>query len=453
MNAVERFFRHYILSTVGILALFLCVNLALSVAFFAFIYANGVTDRTFSIERFSNHITYSETGFEADADVLDALHEADAWAMILDDNGTVVWETNLPSTLPRTYTLTDVAMFSRWYLEDYPVRIWNRTDGLLVVGFQPGSLSQLYLSFETASLHPWLLGVVGIIVANITLLIVLFLRNTRRLEKAVEPILNGIRALSHGNSLHLEEKGELAEINAGLNRASDYLKQKDNTRAEWIRGVSHDMRTPLAVILGYASEMADTDTLSPTARKQAEIICRQSEQMRELIDSLNLTTRLEYAMYPVKLQSVNAVELTRQVVIDLLNDGLSPAYEITFSTDEGTIPINGDPALLHRMVSNLIRNSIVHNPQGCTISISVVRVDNACVFSVSDNGCGVSEPQLRSLNDTAIKTVQQEQSHIGQEHGLGLKIVRQIVKAHSGKIVFSNASPHGLCVIITLPGG
>lgn len=451
MNAVERFFRHYILSTFGILVLFLCVNLALSVAFFAFIYVNGITDRTFSIEEFSSHITYGETGFEADADALDALREADAWAMILDDSGTVVWETDLPSTLPRTYTLTDVAMFSRWYLADYPVRIWKRTDGLLVVGFQPGSISQLYLSFPTASLRPWFLGVSGIIVANIALLIVLFLRNTRRLEKAVEPILNGIRALSRGNSLHLEEKGELAEINAGLNRASDYLKQKDNTRAEWIRGVSHDMRTPLAVILGYASEMADTDTLPSAARKQAEIICRQSEQMRELIDSLNLTTRLEYAMYPVKLQPVNATELTRQVVIDLLNDGLSPAYEITFSTDESTILIHGDQALLHRMVTNLIRNSIVHNPQGCTISVSVARADNTCVFSVSDNGCGVSEPQLHSLNDAATETTQQKSHHTGQEHGLGLKIVRQIVMAHGGNIVFSNVAPHGLHVVITLP--
>ena len=78
----------------------------------------------------------------------------------------------------------------------------------------------------------------------------LFLRNAHQIAKAMEPVLNGIRHLSNGNPIHLEETGELAEINASLNKAGDYLLKKDNTRAEWIRGISHDIRTPLSMISG-----------------------------------------------------------------------------------------------------------------------------------------------------------------------------------------------------------
>ena len=95
-----------------------------------------------------------------------------------------------------------------------------------------------------------------------------------RVEKAMSPILQGIQDLSQGQHHHLEECGELAEINAGLNRAGDYLMQKDNTRAEWIRGVSHDIRTPLSMVLGYAREQEDNGALSPAARPQAGVIRR-----------------------------------------------------------------------------------------------------------------------------------------------------------------------------------
>ena len=453
MNTVEQFFRHYIVSTIGIFLLFVCVNLALLAGFFAFTYASGAAEGTFPTEEFSNHIVERENGLEADTEAINMLRDAGAWAMILNDDGTVIWEESLPDELPRKYTVTDVALFSRWYLEDYPIRIWKRAEGLLVIGFQPGSVWQLHLSLKLR--YFWLLaaGTVGIVTVNLLLLVFLFLRNTHRLEKAIGPILNGIRDLSSGKRFHLEEKGELAEINAGLNRAGEYLIKKDHTRAEWIRGVSHDMRTPLSIILGYASEMEDTAALPDATRKQAGIICRQGEKMSELIDSLNLTTKLEYARYPIHLQAMNPMELARQVVIDFLNDGIPEQYEIAFSSSEAAkyVSINGDQTLLYRMLSNLIRNSMVHNPQGCSIVVSVETEPNACVFSVRDTGQGMCDAQLHLYHDNRTASSTQEEQNTGYEHGLGLKIVRQIVHIHGGKIGFFHAAPHGLHVKITLP--
>lgn len=452
MNAVQRFFRRYILSTVGIVLLFFAVNIAL---LFVIIIAGGMSgaDTSFSVRDFSDHVVLQDGKWVADDTALSMLQEQSAWAMLLNEDGDVIWQQGLPEKLPRSYTSTEVASFSRWYLEDYPVKIWTRADGkLMVVGYQPGTLVKYYFSLEWPYMGVLLGGIAAVFIINLLLIIFLILRNTRKVEKAMTPILQGIQNLSHGKALHLEEQGELAEINAGLNRAAGYMKKKDNTRAEWIRGVSHDIRTPLSMVLGYASELEDDCALPLNARKQAGIIRRESEKMKRLIDDLNLTTKLEYTLQPVHFQDVDWVETSRQAVSEVLNSGLDSRYEIVFAEMQPgrSIHLLGDDGLLRRMLDNLIRNSITHNPHGCRISVSVGEENGRCLCTVSDDGIGIEPERLNVLNrgDDITSTQGSDEKN---EHGLGLKLVMQIVKAHRGTVSFSGSTPHGLEVRISLP--
>lgn len=452
MNAVQRFFRRYILSTVGIVLLFFAVNIAL---LFVIIIAGGMSgaDTSFSVRDFSDHVVLQDGKWVADDTALSMLQEQSAWAMLLNEDGDVIWQQGLPEKLPRSYTSTEVASFSHWYLEDYPVKIWTRADGkLMVVGYQPGTLVKYYFSLELPYMGVLLGGIAAVFIINLLLIIFLILRNTRKVEKAMTPILQGIQNLSHGKALHLEEQGELAEINAGLNRAAGYMKKKDNTRAEWIRGVSHDIRTPLSMVLGYASELEDDCALPLNARKQAGIIRRESEKMKRLIDDLNLTTKLEYALQPVHFQDVDWVETSRQAVSEVLNSGLDSRYEIVFAEMQPgrSIHLLGDDGLLRRMLDNLIRNSITHNPHGCRISVSVGEENGRCLCTVSDDGIGIEPERLNVLNrgDDITSTQGSDEKN---EHGLGLKLVMQIVKAHRGTVSFSGSTPHGLEVRISLP--
>lgn len=452
MNAVQRFFRRYIVSTVGIVILFLTVNIAL---FFTILIAGSMSgsDAVFSVETFSNHIVWQDETWAADDTTLSMLQEYTAWAMLLNEDGDVVWQQNLPENLPRSYTSAEVASFSRWYLEDYPVKVWTRADGnLMVVGFPPRTLVKFYYALEWPYMGVLLGGIAAVFIINLLLIVFLILRNTRKVERAMTPILQGIQNLSHGKAPHLEEQGELAEINAGLNRAADYMKKKDNTRAEWIRGVSHDIRTPLSMVLGYASELEDDRDLPPNARKQAGIIRRESEKMKRLIDDLNLTTKLEYALQPVHFKDVNWVEASRQAVSEVLNSGLDSRYEIVFAEMQPgrSIHLLGDEGLLRRMLDNLLRNSITHNPQGCRIAVSIGEENGRCICTISDNGMGIAPERLKALNrgdDIASTQGSDEKA----EHGLGLKLVAQIVKAHRGIVSFSANAPHGLEVRISLP--
>lgn len=452
MNAVQRFFRRYIISTIRIVVLFLAVNIVL---FFAILILGSMSgsDAVFSVETFSDHVSRQDGTWRADDVARSMLEEHDAWAMLLNEEGDVIWQQDLPENLPRSYTSAEVASFSRWYLEDYPVKVWTRPDGkLMVVGFPPEALVKFYYAVEQPYLGALLTGGVAVFFINLFLIVFLILRNTRNVEKAMTPILQGIQNLSHGKAEHLAEQGELAEINAGLNRAADYMRQKDNTRAEWIRGVSHDIRTPLSMVLGYASELEDDGNLPPDARKQAGIIRRESEKMKRLIDDLNLTTKLEYALQPVHFKDVDWVETSRQAVSEVLNGGLDSRYEIAFAEMQPgrSIHLLGDDGLLRRMLDNLIRNSITHNPQGCKISVSVGEENGRCLCTVSDDGIGIAPERLKVLNrgDDITSTQGSDEKN---EHGLGLKLVMQIVKAHRGTVSFSGSTPHGLEVRISLP--
>ena len=445
MNPVQRFFRRYIFSTVGILALFFAVNIALVLGVMVAGYMRG-TDNGLSVREVSGHVTEQAGTWTADGTALALLREHDAWAMLLNESGAVVWEQGLPEELPRSYTSAEVASFSRWYLQDYPVKVWGREDGtLMVVGFQPDTLVKYYFSMETPSLMMFLVGPIAAFVFNLLLMVFLMLRNTRRVEKAMSPILRSIQDLSRGSYQPLDERGELAEISAGLNRAGDYLMQKDNTRVEWIRGVSHDIRTPLSMVLGYASELEDDGTLPTEARQQAGMIRRQGERLKSLVDDLNLTTKLEYALQPIRREAVDLVEIGRQAVSEVLNSGLPERYEITFSEThpDRTARIEGDAALLRRMLDNLIRNSIVHNPQGCHISVAVGAEEGRCTCTVTDDGVGIDAARLEALNRAADVASTQ-----GGEHGLGLKLVRQIAAAHGGTVQFRQGASHGLEVSI-----
>ena len=445
MNPVQRFFRRYIFSTIGILALFFVVNIALVLSVMIAGYMSW-TDNGLSVRSVSSHVTEQGGVWTADDTALALLREHDAWAMLLDESGTVVWEQGLPEELPRSYTSAEVASFSRWYLQDYPVKVWSREDSaLMVVGFEAGTLVKYYFSMETPSLMMFLMGGIAVFVFNLLLMIFLMLRNTRQVEKAMSPILQGIQDLSRGSYQSLDERGELAEINAGLNRAGDYLMQKDNTRAEWIRGVSHDIRTPLSMVLGYASELEDDAALPPEARQQAGMIRRQGERLRSLVEDLNLTTKLEYALQPIRRESVDLVEIGRQAVSEVLNSGLPEQYELEFSEEHpgSTARMQGDAALLRRMLDNLIRNCMVHNPRGCHISVTVGAEAGRCTCTVEDDGVGMDAARLDALNREADVASTQ-----GGEHGLGLKLVRQIVRAHGGTVQFWQAVPHGLEVFV-----
>ncbi|MEY8319193.1 HAMP domain-containing sensor histidine kinase [Oscillospiraceae bacterium 50-58] len=379
------------------------------------------------------------------------LNRNQIWAMLLDASGRCIWDVSLPEEIPTQYTIQDVAVFSKGYLQDYPVFVRNTDNGLLVLGYPKDSFMKLtgnYFPIRAIRIFP--LFITGILAIDIVLLFSVYYFSKRRIFKNTEPIMVSIKALSTGKPVDLSIRGELSEIADSVNQASQVLSRQNQARANWISGVSHDIRTPLSMIMGYAQRIASDSTADDNVRREAEIIQAQSAKIKDLVQDLNLVSQLEYEMQPLHKEPVRLPKLLRSYAADLLNTGIGEKHsiEVEISPEAETAVIDCDARLISRAIGNLVQNSINHNPQGCNIFLSLDCSSENVSITVADNGVGMSAEKLRELEEKP-HYMESTDEQLDLRHGLGLLLVQQIVEVHGGVMEINTTQICGLAVILS----
>ena len=376
-------------------------------------------------------------------DAIQTLRQYNIWAMYLTPSGECFWTLDVPEEVPHNYSVQDVALFSKGYLEDYPVFVWNTDEGLLVLGYPKDSYMKLtsnYYSIEAIQKIPFY--VTGMLGMDVLCLFLAYYFSKRRIIQNTEPIVEAIETLADGKPASLHIDGELSEIAGSVNKASLILSRQNEARANWISGVSHDIRTPLSMIMGYAGRIAADGTASGRIREQAEIVRKQSIKIKELVQDLNLVSQLEYEMQPLHKEQIRLSKLIRSYVAELLNSGISDAYtiEIDIVPEAENAMLECDARLISRAINNLVQNSIKHNPQGCKIQLSLKNTGETLVLAVADNGVGLTPEKLQELEGKP-HYMESTDERLDLRHGLGLLLVRQIVEAHHGTL-FIESEPN-----------
>lgn len=375
------------------------------------------------------------------------------WAMYLNQDGKCVWSCDLPEEVPDHFTIQEVATFSKGYLADYPVFVWSTDNGLLVLGYPKDSFTKItsnYLPIHMVQLVPIFITVM--LAVDLLLLFLAYYFSKRKIIRNTEPIVASIETLSDGKPVSLHIHGELSEVADSVNKASQILSKQNTARANWISGVSHDIRTPLSMIMGYAGKIAEDKSASSTVKEQAEIVRKQSIKIKELVQDLNLVSQLEYEMQPLHKESVRLSKLIRSYVAELLNTGIYNAYtlNIEIAPEADTTILECDTRLISRAINNLVQNSIKHNPQGCEIRIILEDVENSLLLTVADNGVGLSPEKLHELEEKP-HYMESTDDRLDLRHGLGLILVRQIVKAHNGSMAIESTLQHGCKTVMNFP--
>ena len=398
-------------------------------------------------------------GYRLDEHAAELLQHNQAWAMLLDEYGHVQWDYHLPNDVPRTYNLVDVAKFSRYYLLKYPVYIWEHEDGLIVVGYPKESHWKYQFDFLSDWLRSTPLRLVLLLIFNVGMILLISVVIGTRLIRGIRPLVSGVHNLAREEVVQLDSKGIFGDLAQSINSASAKLQNKtaalkarDEARSNWIAGISHDIRTPLSIILGYASEMEDNLDLPEEQRNQAGIIRYQGEKLRSLISDLNLVSMLEYEMQPLHLKRIRLTVLARQVATDFLNNGLDDRYDIDLRLTVEAVQIIGDEKLLLRAISNLVQNSVRHNPQGCEIILETALSKDSSQyrFIVRDNGKGIPQEQLQEITELPYSL--RRKRAVQEGHGLGIPMVARIVQAHHGRLIFeSDMDQGGLKVVMEFP--
>ena len=453
---IRRFVGILLLSTVLIIVL----NIILLAVISASQTANG---RPYSTAKeTAKALQKTAAGYVLSGDMAEQLNMENAWAIYIDnDTLEVKWHTkNLPDTIPLQYTISDIANLTMGYIDGYPTYTGDAENGLVVVGY-PKDRYWKHMSpswdYDFIKNAPYtVLVVIGV---NIFLIFLIYMIANSKLLKSVKPITNGIQALPLGEPVYVKEKGLLSGLAAKINQTSDILQRqkrnlqrKETARANWISGVSHDIRTPLSMVMGYAGQIEANESLLESERKKAQIIRRQRIKIKNLINDLNLASKLEYNMQPMDPRPVNLIAIARQSVVDFINSDMEEKYPIEWKTDDTLTAciIKGDRELLRRAIGNLITNSQAHNPDGCTIFVWVEKSAAEYKIIVEDNGIGVTDEKLEQLR-TAPHYMMSDGKTAEPRHGLGLLIVGQIVSAHKGTVSFDHGKHGGFAVTIAFP--
>lgn len=436
MKTVSRLVYRNILAAFSIVTLVLVVNGALLLGIVVRYGLQSRQEGFFPIGTFAESFTRTADGCAPDPNIKWQQHFE--WAMLLDDGGSILWSENLPASLNRTYTVPETAAFSRWYLEDYPVMVYRNAFGLLVAGKPRGSMTRFDFYMESDILYALLSWIGPLLIIDLCLVLGICLLLGWRSAKPLREVAAGIEQLAEGQEVHLRENGTTAELAKKLNLTSNRLQaqnmlihRRDTTRANWISGVSHDIRTPLALIMGYAEQLEGQMPPQSAQQKKAAAICTQSKKIKALIEDLNLTFKLQYNAQPLRPDRLAVGPWLRKCAADFC-DSLAPLFSVSLEILEpaGQAVVQADRALLTRALDNLLNNSVRHNPGGCAIWVEAEMTGGQLLLTVRDNGSGYPEAVLRNLPDTA--------QDANAPHILGLHLVQQIAAAHGGTAAFFN---------------
>ena len=232
----------------------------------------------------------------------------------------------------------------------------------------------------------------------------------------------------------------LRVLGSTLQKNEKELRESEQAKQEWIRGISHDLKTPLTYISCYSTMLINTEyQWSETEQREfLSIIQQKSAHLKEMVQDLNETIQ---GQIPLKIEEVDIVELVRRAMADVSSAPWATGHLFMMDSDPEQILVNCDPKLLTRAIRNLLVNAVVHNPEGTEIAICISQLDDRMVeIEIKDNGIGFSESFIKS--DVVIMP--------SERSGLGLSIARQLIKAHGGKLIVVSKPNEGTSLSIRL---
>ena len=367
------------------------------------------------------YITNNKTDTYLNENNKNFLKENDIRALRLDKNGKVIESFNKPREVKNKFEITDVVSFNRYYLADYPVFTYIVGDGIILFAYPKNSLDKFpfnYYNYQNLVFNMWL--VVIFIVLFLLFVYVFYRMDIRDILKNIAPFQKAIDGLFEDDYEKLDESGELRDLALSINKANEKYNNLKKSQSKWIRGVSHDVRTPLAKISWELNKENKNDL--DTKNIQDQVL-----KISNILEGLNLTMSLaniDKENFEVK----NPLKVIRKVIVDKLNE--NPEREIIFENRlrDPDIKLKMDPTLFYRMVENILKNSLAYTEGKIDLIIS--NPDNQLIIRVLDQGCGVDEDIIKRINDEDLTNI--------TRHGLGIFISKQIAELHDGKFSIEN---------------
>ncbi len=235
-----------------------------------------------------------------------------------------------------------------------------------------------------------------------------------------------------------------------LLRDITHFKEVDTFKSEIVSTVSHDLRSPLTLMRGYASMLQMVGEINEQQRSYIAKIVSGVDSMSKLVNNLLDLGRID-AGIGLKLEKTNLIYLAEQVVLELQPYANQKNIELIldYSINRDT-SIEADSALVQQALYNVVENALKYNSLGGSVKVNVVSDDGHATFEISDNGIGIAPIDLPHLFEKFYRSGRREAYH-QRGTGLGLAIVKSIIEKHSGKVWIESKLGRGSSFYLQLP--
>ncbi|WP_339318912.1 HAMP domain-containing sensor histidine kinase [Paenibacillus sp. FSL R10-2734] len=278
---------------------------------------------------------------------------------------------------------------------------------------------------------------------------VISITSSRRWLKSIQTFIDAIDQLAKGNfsmRMQLTKPPEFKILSENINRMAEELGGIEILRTDFVNNFSHEFRTPIVSIKGFAEILKD-DALSKEERNEyLDIVIEESTRLAALASNVLNISKIEAQAILSDRQPFNVGEQIRQCIL-LLHTKLTKKH-ISFKANVQDYEVSGNKEMLSQVWLNLLDNAIKFTPEHGEIEVTMKRVKDRIEITIRDNGEGISPSALPKV---FAKFYQQDTSHSTAGNGLGLTIVRKIIGLHDGTITCDSVPSQGTIFTTLLP--
>lgn len=317
-----------------------------------------------------------------------------------------------------------------------------------------GSQIFIYIA-DYQQLAMLVLPIILFLVTPIIFAYVFFSRINHRLNR----LNNVMKKFKFSGEKHLIEddsKDEISQLTHNFNDMAQRIQKQveeiqviDEKRQSLIANLSHDLRTPLTMIIGYAETLNSEMQIDQiTRKKHLEIILRRSTYMNNLLEKLLEVAQLDQYKTRIKKKEQNIIELIRRIAADYFLDFEADGIDFVVDLPDKPIIANFDKELLERALQNLIDNAYKYGADGKYIRLQIVQKEKMIQINVTDHGKGIPQSKQKHIKERFYRG---EEGRSGEGLGIGLSIVEEVVNAHDGKLILKSIPNKETTFSVILP--
>lgn len=392
--------------------------------------------------------------FSLDKEGMNLLAKYNSWMQIVDRSGQVVFQENTPPDIPTQYSPLDLINYTLASdrLDGYTLYARGyENDSIILVGCSSKVMTKYSFSARGTLSQTILFCIVIFIIVSVLIIVILSKLFSKKITLPTSRVIDRIQGVGTIKAIETttETNALYKDVFLSIDKLEHRLNENNQLRMQWISNISHDIKTPLSAIRGYAEMLSSNEYEfnRNEVAKYAEQMLMAEQNIESLLDDLKLSQALIERKAILNKETISFTELIEScveaaTVIQKPEDRIVCDYP-----DKETEEIIADKKLLQRAIVNIIGNAFVHNSSPVTVKISVDWLPTKVDLWIKDNGIGISQEDINHIFDRYYRGLDSRKT-IGT--GLGLAIAKESITANGGEVTVESEEGKGTTFKISL---